>query len=340
MRSSDWVNQSVRSIGVDIGGTKLAIGGLSDHGQLVGYTERPLPSSDYDGLIRSVADSVDSFRDLHGDGSTPTLGLAMAGWLSPDRDVLVRAPNLGWTDRKLRGDLAAATGLRTTVHNDGNAAAWGEYIRLGRPAEGGLVMFTLGTDVGGGVIVNGQLLTGASGVAGELGHLVVLPDGPVCVCGSAGCLAVYASGTAMRDNARGLMQSLPASAPLLRAACQGDPGRLTGHHLAAAIHADEPAALLVLRCAAWALARASSQISRVIDHHTLVLGGGASGIGEKLRAAVEVALRDTAPLGPVLPLPRVRLATAGNEAGVLGAADLSLTPDLTDQTTTPQRRTI
>lgn len=327
MESSEWVEQSVRAIGVDIGGTKLAIGGLGADGQLVGYTERPLPGSDYDELILSVVDSVGSFCDRHGDGSRPTLGLAMAGWLSPDREVLVHAANLGWSDRKLRGDVAAATGLRTTVHNDGNAAAWGEFVRLGRPADGGLVMFTLGTDVGGGVIVNGQLLTGASGVAGELGHLVVLPAGPTCVCGSAGCLAVYASGTAMRDSARELMESQPTSAPLMRAACQGDAGRLTGHHLAAAINADEPAALLVLRCAAWAIARASSQISRVIDHHTLVLGGGASGIGEKLRAAVEVALRDTRPLGPVLPLPRVRLATAGNEAGVLGAADLSLIPE-------------
>ena len=319
----------MRAIGVDIGGTKLAIGGLAADDRLVGYTERPLPSTDYDGLISIVADSVADFRTGHTDSSRPALGVAMAGWLSPDREVVLTAANLGWNDRKLRHDLATVTGLRATVHNDGNAAAWGEYIRDEhingeRRDDGAFVMFTLGTDVGGGVIVNGRLLSGAFGIAGELGHLVVQPDGPMCVCGSHGCLAVFASGTAMLGNARDLIRSSPNSAPLMRAACQDDPRRLTGQHLAAAIDADEPAALSVLAYAAWAIARASAQISRVIDHHTLVLGGGASAIGDKLRTAVEAALTETDPVGPVLPLPRVRLATAGNEAGVLGAADLAL----------------
>ena len=314
----------MRAIGVDIGGTKLAIGGLAADNRLIEYTERPLPDTDYDDLISIVAGSVNAFCDRHVGPSQPSLGIGMAGWLSPDREVVLTSANLGWNDRALRHDLANATGLRATVHNDGNAAAWGEYILGGRPDDGAFVMFTLGTDVGGGVIVNGRLLSGAFGIAGELGHIVVQPGGPKCVCGASGCLAVFASGTAMLNNARDLIRSSPNSAPLMRAASQDDPRLLTGSHLSAAIDADEPAALSVLAYAAWAIAQASAQISRVIDHHTLVLGGGASGIGDKLRVAVEAALSETEPVGPVLPLPLVRLATAGNEAGVLGAADLSL----------------
>ncbi len=193
------------------------------------------------------------------------------------------------------------TGLATTVHNDGNAAAWGEYLRAEAPAPQCLVMLTLGTDVGGGVVAGGRLLTGATSLAGELGHIRVSADGPTCVCGATGCLSVYASGTAM-------------------VARSG----LDGPALAAAAHAGDPAALAVVAETARAIAFASGQISRVVDHDVLVLGGGVSaGLGPVLVEAVAAAVDGAEPVGPIRPRPRVMAARAGRLAGVLGAADLA-----------------
>ena len=308
------------AIGVDIGGTKLAVGLASD-GALTTYREQPLPTRDYDLLLRTVRDAVHALPVPASRPSAP-LGVAVAAWLTADREAVLAAANLAWTGRPFRRDLAASTGLDTVLVNDADAAAWGEYLAAGEPDAEAMVVLTLGTDVGGGVVVNGRLLTGATGVAGELGHLEVDADGDVCVCGARGCLATYASGTAMVAYARDRLAA-GAEGPVLLAACGGDPGALTGADLAAGVRRGDPVALATVDRAAGAIAVASGQISRVIDHGCLVLGGGVSGLGEVLLDAVRRALRAGVRIGPVLPTPMVTRSRLGNGAGVLGAADLA-----------------
>jgi glucokinase len=184
-------------------------------------------------------------------------------------------------------------------------------------------MLTLGTDVGGGVVVNGRLLTGASSLAGELGHLRVGAGDEVCVCGSTGCLSLAASGTAMVRRARALVRDQAPGTARLAELCGGDPDRLDGPMLGTAVRAGDPAACSVLDAAATAVATASSQVSRVIDHDVLVLGGGVIGLGPALVSAVQSALDRTDPVGPIRPRPVVIAARAGTSAGVLGAADLA-----------------
>ena len=292
------------AVGVDVGGSTVAVGALTDEGELVGVSESVLPTREYDALLEQVATQVTATTaalPLGADEPAPVLGLAMAAWLSPDRERILTAANLGWNEREIRRDLAGVTGLATTVHNDGNAAAWGEYLRAGR-APRCLVMLTLGTDVGGGVVAEGRLLTGATSLAGELGHISVSADGPTCVCGATGCLSVYASGPAMARQAG-----------------------LDGPALAAAAHSGDPAALAVVIETARAIAFASGQISRVVDHDVLVLGGGVSaGLGQLLVEAVAAAVAQAEPVGPIRPRPQVVAARAGRLAGVLGAADLAL----------------
>jgi glucokinase len=310
-------------VGVDIGGSTVAVGALEENGQLTCLTETALPTREYDGLLHVVADQVSRLVRQHDADPAPALGVAMAAWLSPDRERVLAAANLGWNHRELRRDLARVTGLDTTVHNDGNCAAWGEYVRADPPAPGCLVMLTLGTDVGGGVVVDGRLLTGASSAAGELGHLRVGSGDEVCVCGSTGCLSLSASGTAMLRRARALVRDRAPEAGRLAVLCGGDPDRLDGPMLGAAVRAGDPAACSVLDVAATAIATASSQISRVVDHDVLVLGGGVIGLGPALVSAVQSALERTAPVGPIRPRPAVVAARAGTSAGVLGAADLA-----------------
>ena len=313
------------AIGVDIGGTKLAIGVVDDAGQLRAHRQMPLPTYDYDELISEIALVVDRARTQHPDVSS--IGVAVASWLSPTRDLVLQAVNLGWDTEPLRADLGRATGLPTVVDNDASCAAWAEYLAQQTDASCGpdeaFAMLTLGTDVGGGVVVAGQLLTGTHGIAGELGHLNVgMGDAP-CVCGSTGCLAAYASGRAMMAEARAQMTQTPQRALHLLRQTGGDPELLDGAKLAAAVRAGDQAALSVVRRAARAIAAASAQISRVIDHKVLVLGGGASDLGAVLVDAVDTELRLTHAVGPVQPLPEVRIASTGNRAGVIGAARLA-----------------
>ncbi|MEV6637041.1 ROK family protein [Actinoplanes sp. NPDC051470] len=303
----------MRAIGVDIGGTKLAIGSVGHSGQLRDFELTPLPTKHYDRLIAHITARIAELTD--GSANRPAVGIAMAAWLSPDRGDVVSAVSLGWERRQLRQDLARSTGLHTVLHNDANAAAWGEYVLAGAPSEGAFVMLTLGTDVGGGVICDGRLITGASGLAGELGHLQVDSTGPACVCGRRGCLAVYASGKAILAGAveRGRAAGLDTSA-------------WTGPDVAARANAGDTAVLTVIDDAARAIALACGQLACVIDPHTVVLGGGASAIGDVLLDAVRKAVARIEPMGPVHPRPHISLARAGNRAGVLGAAELAVQP--------------
>lgn len=327
----------VYAIGVDIGGTKAAFGAVSSEGALVGYQEFELVGRSYDTIVEVIAEQSSLLRSAMPPGrGTPTaLGVGVAGWLDSARNVVRQAPNLGWFDVPLRRDLARRTGCAVTLSNDGDAAAWGEWVLAGRSREGSVISLTLGTDVGGGVIVDGALVTGASGLGGELGHLVVDPGGPVCVCGNRGCLAVYASGTAMLAAARA---AVPTGGLLARL-CSGDPATLTGPAFSHAAQAGDSAALSVVAAAAHAIALASTQISRILDRHTLTLGGGAAAIGGPLLSAVEQALRAQPPFGPVRALPLVRLAQAGNAAGVRGAADLAAHQAHAQNTTQEPRHT-
>jgi predicted NBD/HSP70 family sugar kinase len=186
--------------------------------------------------------------------------------------------------------------------NDADAAVWAEYSLAARPDDGPFVMLTIGTDVGGGVIVDGRLVTGANGVAGELGHLCLDPGGPVCVCGLRGCLAVYASGAAIMARARHELGAMDPDTLRLRA------------------RAGDPTASAIIADAARAIAQASAQVARVLDHRTLVLGGGA---GEVLLDAVHAALLSMPPMGPIRSVPHVMAAHAGGWSGVIGAAQLA-----------------
>lgn len=298
------------AIGVDIGGTKLAIGVVDDEGILSAYRQMPLPTSDYRSLVSAISALVQDYRVTQ--PGIASLGLAVASWLSPDRNEVLQAVNLGWDRVSLRADLEAATGLPTIMNNDADCAAWAEYRAIAAQLHEAFVLLTLGTDVGGGVIVNGQLLTGAFGIAGELGHLKVgLGDVP-CVCGSVDCLAAYASGRAMVSLLNRLRRERDA-----------DLAALDGAGFKEAVDSGDQLALEVLDRTSRAIAAASAQISRVVDHRYLVLGGGASGIGATLTAAVNRNLAETPAIGPVRPIPSVSIASTGNRAGVLGAAQLA-----------------
>lgn len=310
------------AIGVDIGGTKIAAG-LVQGDQILDAREAPTPAKDADAILDAVADLVAAIRP---DEVVP-VGVAAAGYISLDRTAVAYAPNLPWRDEPLQPQLQDRLSLPTILENDANAAAWAEFRFGAGHSCRNMVMITVGTGIGGGVVAEGNLLIGGQGVAGELGHIQVVSDlQPAaepprpCGCGSRGCWEMYGSGTALRHAARAIAGTAEGASLLARAG--GDIDKLTGSVVTeAALDGDQVALRLVDDLGRW-LGEGLASISAVLDPEVLVVGGGVAEAGDvvmvPLREAYRASMqRSHRPLGDVRP------AALGNRAGMLGAADLA-----------------
>src|SRR4051812_25440489 len=198
-------------VGVDIGGTKVAGGLVAADGTVLDTARRATPGA-------SVADTEDAIVAVvtelvaRAAGPVAGVGVGAAGWFDRTGDTVLFSPHLAWRNAPLRADLAGRVGLPMWVGNDADAAAWAEY-RYGAARGAELaVMITLGTGIGGGTVVGGRLQRGAHGVAGEWGHMRVVPEGRLCACGNRGCWEQYASGTALARSARQIARTSPAAA--------------------------------------------------------------------------------------------------------------------------------
>jgi glucokinase len=208
------------------------------------------------------------------------------------------------------------------VGNDADAAAWAEY-RYGAARGSDLALIiTLGTGIGGGIVLGGRLQRGAHGVAGEWGHMRVVPDGRLCACGNRGCWEQYASGTALGHTAREVSRISPAAAADLLDRVGGDIDRITGEVVATAAAAGDPLAVeLLCEVGAW-LGQGIADLSAVLDPDIVVIGGGVSVLGEMVLAPARERLERALPGRGFRPGPRVAAAQLGAQAGLVGAADL------------------
>ena len=303
-------------IGLDLGGSTVRAVVTGPDGVLHRATVRHTARG-YPAVLALLEQVVAQSRQAVGPHPVPAVGLAVAGWLSADREQLIAAANLGLAGVPLRRDLEQRLCLRVTVDNDGNAAALAE-ARAGAGQQARmLVMLTLGTGVGGGIVASGSLLTGAAGLAGELGHLPSISNGPACVCGGRGCLEVYASGPAVARQAA-------------RAGLAGPGGPdgpdLTAEDVVAAARAGAPEAIGALAAAGAAAGQAAAQLVPVLNPDLVLLGGGlATAAADLVLIPARRALAEATPLSNVVAAPPVRLATGGADAGALGASYL---PDM------------
>ena len=303
-------------LGLDLGGStvRAVVNGPDGvlHRASVRHTARGYPA-----VLALLEQVVAQSREAVGPSPVQAVGLAVAGWLSADREQLIAAANLGVAGVPLRQDLEQRTGLPVTVDNDGNAAALAE-ARAGAGQQARmLVMLTLGTGVGGGIVASGTLLTGGAGLAGELGHLPSVKNGPACACGGRGCLEVYASGPAVARQAA-------------RAGLTGPGGpdgpALTAEDVVAAARAGAPEAVGALAAAGEAVGQAVARLVPVLNPDLVLLGGGlTAGAPDLILIPARQALAEATPLSNVVAAPPVGLATAGADAGALGASYL---PDM------------
>jgi glucokinase len=295
----------VHSIGIDIGGTAIKAGVLDESGALIQTSRRESVPSRPDDIVEHTLSLVNELADGLGAFS---VGVAVAAFLNVTRDTVVLSPNIAWENRPLRVELESALGVPITIENDANAAAWGEYVSgAGRGAQS-MVMFTLGTGIGGAVIVGGNLLVGARGIAGELGHIIVEPDGPQCGCGQFGCLEAVASATAFVREYREHTGDHTVTTATIEQALTTQPA-LSGR---------------LYRRAAHGLALALMDMQAVLDPECVVFGGGmADKAGSVLLPLVEREWAELSRGRRSQARPEIRLATLGNNAGVIGAALLS-----------------
>jgi len=315
---------STVTCGIDIGGTKIAGAVVDAAGTVVAESRVTSPATDPDAIGAAVAGLVTELSTAMPEHHpVSAVGVGAAGYIDADRSTVLFAPNIAWRDEPLGADLARRTGLPVVIENDANAAAWGEF----RYGAGGDVddqlMVTVGTGVGGGVIVDGRLLRGAFGVAAEIGHLCIVPEGRLCGCGNRGCLEQYGSGSALVREAREAAAGSSLLARELVDRAGGDPAAITGPLITqAAQEGDRFAVEQLERIGHW-LGHGIASLVAVLDPAVIVIGGGVSEAGDLLLDPIRETFEHELTGRGYRPQAEIRRAQLGNRAGVIGAADLA-----------------
>jgi glucokinase len=251
------------------------------------------------------------------------VGVAIAGFVDEKRSLLRFAPNLPMAERPLREIVGAATGLHVVVENDANAAAWGEFRFGGGRGSSDVVLLTVGTGLGGGIVLANRLLRGAFGIAGEVGHVRMVPGGLPCGCGNFGCWEQYTSGSALIREARALARSMPDRGARLLELAGGDPEAIGGRMVTRAATEGDPAARELLAEVGRWLGEGIADLANILDPAAIVVGGGVSEAGDLLLQPAREAY--AALLSGAAHRPHLRIVAAelGNGAGLIGAADLA-----------------
>lgn len=308
------------AIGVDIGGTKVAAGVVDHRGKVLDRLRRPTPSFDVDETEDAIIDAANELADRH---QVVAVGIGAAGWIASDRATVLFSPHLAWRNEPLRDALSDRIGLPVVVENDANAAAWAEYRFGAARGERVVVCITLGTGIGGGLVVSGTLFRGANGVACEWGHMCVVAGGRRCACGNRGCWEMYASGTALARDARELAEVSPVAAHRMLELAGGRAGDLTGHHVTLAAREGDPSAVEIFTAMGRWMGRGIADLAAVLDPSCVVIGGGLSAAGDLLLGPAQEAFASGLTGRGFRPAADIRLAELGPDAGLIGAADLA-----------------
>jgi len=304
--------------GVDVGGTKIAGAVVDIEGKVLEEHRVVSPATDTEAIEVAIADLVTELSSRH---KIEAVGVGAAGYISASRSVVMFAPNLAWRDVDLKAELEERVDVPVVVENDANAAAWGEF-RFGAGADADdLLLVTVGTGVGGGIVLNGELFRGSFGAAAEIGHIRVVPGGRLCGCGNLGCLEQYGSGSALVKVAREEAHT-PAAAALL-AAAGGDPEQIAGPMITdLAQQGDAFAREKLAEIGRW-LGEGIASLAAVLDPAVVVIGGGVSEAGDLLLDPVRAAFGAQLTGRGHRPVLDIRRARLGNRAGLIGAADLA-----------------
>ena len=300
-------------VGVDVGGTTVKMGMFSDTGELLDKWEIPTRRKNNGKYILSdIVDSIEEKRETF-EGNIKGIGVGIPGPVTADGTVL-KCANLGWDVFSVSNKLASLTGVgNVKVGNDANVAALGEMWKGGGRGYDSIVMVTLGTGVGGGVILQGKILTGCKGAGGEIGHMKVnMDETRVCGCGNKGCLEQYASATGIVNMAK---ENVPEGSYLADK-------KVTAKAVFDGAKEGDAYCMEVVEKFGRYLGVALSNVAHVVDPEAFVIGGGVSKAGQPLIDCIEKYYQRYA--FPSCKETPIVLATLGNDAGIYGAAKMVL----------------
>ena len=305
-------------IGVDVGGTKVIAGVVDEHGRIVRTARGSTPGRRVD--VRMVEDALtDTVHAVAGDDEIAGVGVAAAGFVDADGERVMFAPHLPWLDAPVRETLEKRWGVPVVLENDATAAAHAEATYGAARGARHAIRVTLGTGIGGGVLLDGRLHRGMNGMAGEFGHMQVVPAGLSCQCGGRGCWEQYCSGNALVRFAREHFATRPT---MLEEMCGGNPQLLTGPMVTAAAAAGDLLAHEAFAEVGDWLGVGLANLVAAFDPDCIVIGGGVSAAGERLLEPARTALlRSLVGVGH-RSVPPVLAAALGPEAGLVGASAL------------------
>ena len=310
---------SGETIGVDLGGTKMLVGVLADTEPLYEQREASTGQSE-DELVELLVREVQQAREARPD--VVAVGLGIPATIDHDRGVAVSAVNLPIANLPVRELVSERVGLPVFVDNDANVAALAEYLYGAAQEKPDTVMLTVGTGIGGGLILGGEIYRGSTGAGAELGHTVIQMDGPPCQgsCPNHGCVEALASGTALGREGRAAAESAPDSA-LGKLLAEG--GEVDGKTITEAALAGDKVATEVFELIGSRLGVACATFANIFQPHAIVVGGGVIAAGDLLLEPARREVRERA-LNPMNATP-VLEATLGNDAGMIGAAAMART---------------
>jgi glucokinase len=311
------VERAGEAIGLDIGGTKINAFRVGRDGSILERSNAPTPAEDEEATLGKMMELAEGVRAP----DVIAVGVGAAGLVDSSQGVLRFAPNLAWRNLPIAARMREALGLPVLVENDASMAAFGEYRFGAGRGYRHLLLVTVGTGIGGGIVADGRLFRGAHGFASEIGHFIVDPGGPLCGCGNRGCWEQVAAGRAIDRMGR---QEARERDSILRRLAGGDPDTVTGRLVTDAAIQGDDAARGILSEVGRRLGEGIAGLVNVLDPQIVVVGGGAIVAGDLLldpaRASFREAVEgpDFRPSVPIVP------AELGNDAGAVGAAALAL----------------
>jgi len=310
-------------MGIDLGGTNIAAGVTDGNFKLLFQssvpTGLPRPAGE---LARAVYDMAGDMLAGHGMdfGHIKSMGIGIPGTVNRETGMVEYANNFGFDHVPFLKMIKELFPCPVYGENDAKAAAWGEYLAGAGQGSSSMVAVTLGTGVGGGIILNGRILEGYNMAAGEIGHMVVEKGGRPCNCGRRGCLEAYASATALIGRAR--QEAGRQSDSLLNFLCKENPEAIDGRMVFEAAAAMDPAAIQVLEEFLDYLAEGLANIINLLQPEVVCIGGGLSGAGDRLLVPLKEKVEPLLYSRSSQKNARIVAAALGNEAGIIGAAGL------------------
>ena len=306
-------------VGIDLGGTNIVVGTIAEDGsELLGLVSEPtLPDQGGDAVIARIVKLARASMAQAKGKEIVGVGIGSPGPLDTKTGIVILTPNLGWVDMPLRDRVADGLKLPTVLDNDANCAIYGEWWRGAAQGVEHVIGLTIGTGIGGGIILGGEIYHGASDVAGEMGHMTINANGRLCKCGNQGCLEAYASGPAIAARAVEGIQAGSKSA--LPQYVQGDLSKITAQVVYEAANDGDGYALEVVRETAKLLGAGVASLVNIFNPSVVVICGGVTQAGEKLFGPLTAEVHRRA-FKPAWEVCRIVPGALPGTAGVYGAA--------------------